>query len=95
MGVRAEWMAIAGRHDGNDRSSTVVLVDAPDNPDHPVQWFVSANPFAALCPAPFFATRVTVAPQESVSLRYAVVIATGDGGMTGTASLAALGRATL
>lgn len=95
MGIRAEWMALAGKHDGDSRSSTVVFVDAPDNPDHPVQWFVRSNPFACLCPAPFFAERVTIAPQQSMTLRYAVVIATGDRGVNGTASLAALGRASL
>jgi hypothetical protein len=68
MGVRAEWMALAGRHDGNGRSSTVVFVDAPDNPDHPVQWFVRANPFTVLCPAPFFATRVTTSSPADLDI---------------------------
>src|SRR5690606_20017320 len=35
MGVRAPWMAFTGRHDGHGRDSTLVFVDAPDNPDHP------------------------------------------------------------
>ena len=95
MGRRAPWMALAGRHDEEDRSSTVVFVDAPDNFDHPVQWFVRSTPFACLCPAPFFAKETVVAPSGTVSLRYAVVIATGDRGPAGTAELAELGAAAL
>lgn len=95
MGQRFPWMALAGRHDEHDRSSTVLFVDAPDNFDHPVQWFVRSTPFACLCPAPFFAKETVLAPGASVSLRYAVVIATGDRGMEGTAQLASLGEAAL
>ncbi len=95
MGQRFPWMALTGRHDEHDRSSTVVFVDAPDNFDHPVQWFVRSNPFACLCPAPFFAKETVVAPGTSLSLRYAVVIATGDRGPSGTAELAALGSGAL
>ena len=72
-------MAYTGVHDGHGRRSTVVMVDAPANPTHPTRWFVRANPFAALCPAPFFDTELTVAPAGAVSLRYAVVVADGDG----------------
>lgn len=95
MGVRAPWMGFTGRHDGHGHWSTLVFVDAEDNPDHPVQWFVRSEPFACLCPAPFFATEVPVAPGATVSLRYAVVIADGDPGLTGAADLAALGHAAL
>lgn len=76
MGVRAPWMAYTGRHDEDDGSSTVVFVDGFGAP--PVKWFVRTNPFAAMCPAPFFDTEVTVAPGGSLSFRYAVVIADGD-----------------
>ena len=79
MGTRAPWMAFTGVHDGHGRVSTVVMVDAPTNPTHPTQWFVRANPFACLCPAPFFDAELTLAPGEAVGLRYAVVIADGDG----------------
>jgi len=95
MGTRAPWMALAGRHDDNDRSSTVVFVDAPGNVDHPVQWFVRSTPFACLCPAPFFAKETVVTPGSAISLRYAVVIANGDRGPSGTAELASLGEAAL
>jgi hypothetical protein len=78
MGVRSAWMAFTGVHDGHGRRSTLVMVDAPTNPTYPTRWFVRATPFACLCPAPFFDTEVTVAPRDAVSLRYAVVVASGD-----------------
>lgn len=77
MGERAPWLAFRGRHDGSGRTSTLVFVDAPTNPGHPTQWFVRSTPFACACPAPFFSAEVPVAADETLSLRYAVVIADG------------------
>lgn len=95
MGVRAPWLAFAGRHDGNDRSSTLVFVDAPDNPGHPTQWFVRTGIFACVCPAPFFSEEVMAEPDTPLSYRYAVVIADGDRERSGSAGLAELGRVEL
>ncbi|GIG68029.1 PmoA family protein [Phytomonospora endophytica] len=93
MGVRAPWAAYTGRHDEQDGSSTMVFVDGSGGP--PVQWFIRANPFAAVCPAPFFDTEVTVAPGETLALRYAVVIADGDPGDDGAPALATKGASAL
>jgi hypothetical protein len=95
MGQRFPWMGLAGRHDESDRSSTILFVDAPDNADHPVQWFVRATPFAALCPAPFFAKETIATPGATITLRYAIVVACGDPGPEGAVELAALGQAAL
>ncbi|HEV7649548.1 MAG TPA: PmoA family protein [Actinophytocola sp.] len=73
MGVRAPWLAFHGRHDGHDRHSTLVFT-AEDEP----KWFVRSTPFAAVCPAPFFDTEVTVAPGETRTYRHTVTIADGD-----------------
>lgn len=78
MGTRAPWLAFRGRHDGSGRTSTLVFVDAPTNPGHPVEWFVRTTPFACVCPAPFFSAEVPVAAGETLSLTYGVVIADGD-----------------
>lgn len=78
MGCRSPWLAYRGRHDGHGRTSTLVFVDGPENPGHPVMWFVRATPFACVCPAPFFATEVPVEPEETLRLTYAVVIADGS-----------------
>jgi methane monooxygenase PmoA-like len=72
MGVRAPWLAFRGQHDGSGRFSTLVFVA-----DSQPQWFVRSTPFAAVCPAPFFDTEVPLAPDASMSFRYAVVIADG------------------
>jgi methane monooxygenase PmoA-like len=95
MGIRARWLGFTGRHDETRRSSTLVFVDAPDNPGHPTQWFVRSEMFACVCPAPFFSTERPVAHGETVSLRYAVVIADGDPGLDGAAKLAKAGQAAL
>ncbi len=71
MGIHAPWLAIA------DGASTVLMVDAPDNPGHPTRWFVRSTPFACLCPAPFFDTEALIALNGAMALRYAVVIADG------------------
>jgi len=93
MGVRAPWMAFTGTHDDHGRVSTVVMVDASSNQDHPTQWFVRSTPFACLCPAPFFDTEVALEPGDAVALRYAVVIA--DGEADGAPEWARLGVAAL
>jgi len=78
MGTRAPWLAYQGRHDGHGRTSTLVFVDAPTNPGHPVEWFVRATPFACVCPAPFFSAEVPVPAGETLNLTYGVAIADGD-----------------
>ena len=78
MGTRAPWLAFRGRHDGHGRTSTLVFVDAPTNPGHPVEWFVRSTPFACVCPAPFFSAEVPVGPEETLTLSYTVIIADGE-----------------
>ncbi len=95
MGVRAPWMAFTGQHDEHSQYSTVVFVDAPDNPGSPPQWFVRSTPFAAVCPAPFFSEEVPVEPGQTLRLRYAVVIADGNRGRDGAAELAETGLSRL
>jgi len=100
MGVRAPWLAFTGVHDGHNRSSTLVMVDWPANSGDGrltrgdggsgPRWFVRSTPFAAVCPAPFFDTELPVAPGDTVHLRYAVVVADGDGARA--EEWAALGR---
>jgi hypothetical protein len=95
MGARGSWLAFCGQHDGHGRRSTLVFVDGPDNAGHPTRWFVRSTPFAAVCPAPFFAEEVPLAAGGTLALRYAVVVADGDPGPDGAASLAATGLSAL
>ncbi|MDT5037861.1 MAG: hypothetical protein QOE03_3046 [Micromonosporaceae bacterium] len=91
MGTRHPWLAFTGRHDGTGRRSTLLFVDAPANPGHPTRWFVRSTEFAAVCPAPFFSAEVTVAPGDTLRLRYAMVVADGEPGPAELAALAAAG----
>lgn len=76
MGVRAPWLAFRGQHDDHGRFSTLAFVADTERPGP--RWFVRSTPFAAVCPAPFFDTEVPLAPGESLSYRYTVVIADGS-----------------
>jgi len=89
MGSRGPWLAFAGRHDGSSGASTLVFRDAPGNFCHPTQWFVRSTPFAAVCPAPFFDKVRTLAPGETLTLSYQVVVADGELGPAACAALAA------
>ena len=78
-GAAAEW-------------STVVMVDSPQNPGHPTEWFVRSEEYACLCPAPFFSAEVELAAGETLTLSYAVVIADGPADRDRAAALAAAGQ---
>jgi len=94
MGTRSPWMAFAGRHDGYGTASTLVLCDSPRNFCAPTQWFARATPFAAICPAPFFAAERPLGPGESLTLRYDVFVADGVLDVPGCEALADLARHT-
>lgn len=78
MGERAAWLAYVGKHDEVDASSTVVFHDAASNPGHPTKWFVRDDPYACVCPAPFFDETVELPDGETLTLRYDVLIADGS-----------------
>ena len=75
MGERARWLAYVGRHDEIDARSTVVFVDAASNLRHPTKWFVRSEPYACVCPAPFFDEVYDLDDGATLDLRYAIVIA--------------------
>ena len=95
MGTRAPWLGFTGRHDGHGRVSTLVFVDAPDNPGHPTKWFVRTGIFACAGPAPFFDAEITVPTGAALTRRYAVVIADGEPEGDAVALLAKTGLAAL
>jgi hypothetical protein len=88
MGWRGPWLGFSGRHDEHGRASTVLFCDRAGDrgdegagatrPDAPVQWFVRSQPFACICPAPFFSAERTVADGEELGFRYDVAVAEGD-----------------
>jgi hypothetical protein len=91
-GQRAEWMGFTSRHDDVDASSTLVVVDGAANPNHPPQWFVRSEQFAAVCPAPFFSEELLFRDAATLEFRYAVVIADGAADVDRATELAATGR---
>jgi hypothetical protein len=94
-GTRAEWMGFTGRHDQSARGSSMVIVDDTANPQHPPQWFMRNQWFAGVNPAPFFSEEVAFARGQTLTFRYAVVIADGAADPARGEALAGLGRAAL
>jgi hypothetical protein len=96
MGWRGPWLAFVGRHDGDDGAATLLFTDHPTNPTYPNQWFVRSNPFAAVCPAPFFGKEYELPAGAALTLRYDVFVADGAldhsacAGLAGSASGLAL-----
>ncbi|MDX3661724.1 PmoA family protein [Streptomyces sp. ID05-26A] len=76
MGQAARWLAFVGHHDEVARSSTLLFLDHPGNKS--TRWFVRSTPFAAVNPSFAFHDTVELPPGETLSLRYRLVVATGD-----------------
>lgn len=87
-GTRHDWMGFVGQHDGDGAVSTVIMADLNETP----KWFVRSNIFACLGPAPFFDEEVPVAADETLSLRYDVIVADGGSDATRAADLVAAAR---
>jgi hypothetical protein len=94
-GKRGVWAGFSGKHDDVDGESTVVMVDAERNPQHPPHWFVRSEPFACLNPAPFFSEEFEFAAGATVAFSYAVVVADGRSDHARMARLAEYGRSAL
>ncbi|MCU1439145.1 MAG: hypothetical protein JWP85_142 [Rhodoglobus sp.] len=94
-GAREVWMGFSGKHDEFDAQSTIVMVDHPENPRHPPQWFARSAQYPGLCPAPFFSDELHVEADQVVRFRYAVVVADGPGDAGAAAELAYWGREAL
>lgn len=76
MGKAARWLAFVGQHDEVERSSTMLFIDHPENKN--THWFVRSTPFAAVNPSFAFFDTVEVPPGESLTLRYRLVVASGE-----------------
>jgi hypothetical protein len=74
-GRSADWLAIAGRHDGIDGGATVLMFAGTSSGMEPLSWFVRSTPFAALNPSPSFHREVAIVPGEALELRHRLVIA--------------------
>lgn len=83
MGRQAPWLAFSAEHDQVDGHATLVFAHAPENDhagtagQHPAHWFVRNDPFAAVAPSFAFHEELVLAPGESLTRRYRVVVADG------------------
>ncbi|KGM08569.1 DUF6807 domain-containing protein [Cellulomonas bogoriensis] len=91
-GRRSPWLGFTGLHDGSGRESTLLVVDDPWRPetrDAGPRWFVRSEPFATVCPAPFFSEKVPFGPGRTLRFRYAVLVHDGAPDLRAAAELAA------
>jgi hypothetical protein len=72
MGRPARWLAYVGRHDEVDRASTLLFFD---DPGYGSGWFVRNTPFPAVNPSLAFDKEVTVEPEQTLTVRYRIVVA--------------------
>lgn len=83
MGSQGPWLALSGEHDGTDGHATVVFAHAPENDQsgaagaHPAHWFVRNEPFAGIAPSWAFHDELELAPGDTLTRRYRVVVADG------------------
>ncbi|MEV0097169.1 PmoA family protein [Streptomyces sp. NPDC050738] len=78
MGQQAPWLAYTGEHDGADGHATLLFVHAPENDragQHPSHWFVRNDPFAAVAPSFAFFDDLVLAPGETLTRGYRIVVA--------------------
>ncbi|MER5310790.1 PmoA family protein [Streptomyces sp. NPDC002773] len=74
MGEKGDRLAFVGTHDGVDRSSTLLFLDDPETP---CRWFVRREPFPAVNPSLAFDEELPLAPGDTLSRRYRIVVADG------------------
>lgn len=76
---RAAWATLGGKVDGGpDLQAGVAVFDHPANLGHPTHWRYITDPgFAYLNPSPVLAGPIAVAPGETLTLRYRVLVYAG------------------
>ncbi|GLV59164.1 hypothetical protein KDH_59920 [Dictyobacter sp. S3.2.2.5] len=77
MGKRAPWLALSGKHDGNQAQSTILFVDRPENPRYPNKWFVRNDPYACISCSFMFDEYYPLQPGDDLTLNYHVMLANG------------------
>ncbi len=74
-GDKARWVDFGGKL-GNGRFAGVAVFDHPDNPRHPVSWWLSSS-MPYLSPAVLFRAPYTLRQGRTLALRYRVLVHTG------------------
>ncbi|ONK16116.1 PmoA family protein [Streptomyces sp. MP131-18] len=79
--TEASWIGFTTEHDDVDAHSTLVFAHAPENTGaaavHPSHWFVRSVPIPTVAFSWAFFEEFELAPQQSFSYRYRVVVADG------------------
>ncbi|MGH6653586.1 MAG: PmoA family protein [Actinocrinis sp.] len=78
MGHRAPWLAFSGEFDEQDGFATLLFVPDPANPGGEPTWFVRSEPFAAVNPSLAFFDALELPADQTLRLKYRLVIADGD-----------------
>lgn len=75
MGERSPWLAFQGNHDETSGKSTLLFIDSPTTPGHPLKWFVRSTPAPLVACAFCFEDQLVLQPGDGLKLQHAVVVA--------------------
>lgn len=68
-GKTSPWVDLA------DAQSGIAILDHPSNPRHPPPWYLHSNKtMLFFSPSPLFNETIELAPQESISFRYQIIV---------------------
>ncbi len=74
MGHPADWVAMAGQHDGLDGGATVLLYAGRSSAAVPLTWFARTEMFAAINPSVAFHDEFDLTPGETLDLSHRLVV---------------------
>ena len=74
MGHPADWVAMAGQHDGLDGGATVLFYAGRSSAEVPLTWFARNAMFAAINPSVAFHDEFDLAPGATLNLNHRLVV---------------------
>jgi hypothetical protein len=74
MGNRADWVAMAGLHDGEDGGATVLMYAGRSSAAVPLTWFARNAMFAAINSSVAFHEEFDLAPGDELALSHRLVV---------------------
>ena len=79
FGKQSKWCSFTSQHPSDNETYGVAIIDHPDNPRHPTTWWVrNRKNYCLIHPSPVYYEPFHIAPDESLTLRYSVVLYRGQ-----------------
>ena len=79
FGKQSKWCSFTSQHPVDNETYGIAIIDHPDNPRHPTPWWVrNRENYCLIHPSPVYHEPFRLAPDESLTLRYRVVLYRGQ-----------------